>query len=1719
MRSLLFLLASLAPLLGQVRINEVMASNTRTFADITDFEDYPDWIELHNPSTSAADIGGFYLSDDPEDPYRWQFPTEASIPAGGYLLIMADGHDANIGEDHERDYWPSGDFTTEKYHSNFSLSAEGESVVLTSVEGTSTNNLITLGSTWSYLDDGSAQTTQWRGRFFDDSAWAAGPAPLGYEDDEVTEISYGGNRDDRHITSYFRHSFTVADPDTFETLLLSLQVDDSAAIYLNGNEILRHNLPSGDLDYLTRALTPASPPEEADFHDYTLSPEFLVSGTNVLAVEVHQIHETSIDMRLDLSLKGGTYTGVTTVDSITYTQQITDVPLARAPTDPSLWVNLDRGTPGEANAGNKVSDLRATSTSVNIAPAGGLYPESQEITLSSDAGEIRYTLDGREPLSNDLLYTDSFTVDSPTVVRARVFESGKVPGEIITQTFLIGEEFNGMPVLSITAEPETLFGDDIGIYLNEHEEDIGVGPAVYKGKDAPGHLEFFPNDGSEGFAVNGGIRMGGENNWAGHFQRAMNFITRGKYGDDALKYDLFPGSKIPIFTALTIREGGDDYGRARLTDPIFDVIAKDRLEVETNKLRAATVFINGEYWGHYNIRDRWDENWFFQHYGVNNGEYDHVRFEGTSSTSLSLENGSFDEWLDFHGFIRSNDLSDPAVWAFVESRIDLESFMDFVVAESWGNNSSWSGNREVWKPHRAGSKWRWFIPDMDRTFAGGGSNVLSSMISGEQTLRYLIDNDNFKGLLAQRFAAHNASTFTSDRIHSIIDELGAIPRQEMDRTDARWSGAPSEESYLSSLESMKDYASDREVELLEEVADSLDQDDPVDLILDVRGGFGSFRIQGVEVPVGTLAVFPNIETTIEALPAPGYRFDSWIGVTGPQETSFNLSSSHLIVAQFVPTGSGSLGGELTENTTLVANTSYAIDEDLIIPAGITLTIPEGVTLEMADGQDIRVMGTLLMNGTEGNEVTVQGRFGNTWGGLSFENPTTTSSLSHVIVRDATQGDNPVTYPSAISGLNASLDLEFLDIGSSRGPLFFRGGSLSLRDSMIDIPLTGDGINVKQGQAETIRCTLTGNDAPDTDAIDYDGVVNGVIRDCRIYNFRGFNSDGIDTGEQCVNVLLEGNTLFFNSDKGVSVGQGSTVVMRNNLIVGSLQGVGIKDEGSTVLVDQNTFVDCAEGVAVFEKNFGSGGSTATITNTIFSACQEPVTVDSFSTVTISYSLSDTLVLLGNANLSAYPLFIDSTSSDYGLMPESPAIDAGDPNHANDPDGTRADIGALYSYNPDDYPFSDEDTVVINEILANSGDAPDWIELHNRSADDINISGWFLSDDGSDLLKYRIPSGTTISAGGYLAFFEDSNFGVDSLDPNRLTGFALSDTGETLHLTSAEDDQATGYSHSEDYGPSFEGESIGYYYKSSSDSYNFVTQSIPTQAAENSTPKVGPIAISEIMYHPAEDGDAEYIELLNISDEAVTLFDFERNLAWRISNGVDIELPAISPITLESGQRIILTRNTDSFADEFMPPAGIQIFEWLSGRLSNGGETLQLDRPGPPDDSGSVTYVRVDRVNYDNDSPWDIGADGTGLSLTRVIEGDYGNDFANWVAASPTPEGFDPRATFVEWALAAGVTDPNADPDGDGRSNLFEYAFDSDPASFDSFDLINLGFADGNVTASFESAILKPGLIVELQRSVDLDQWETTATQAGPDIREVILAEEERTFFRLRILQGP
>jgi len=336
------------------------------------------------------------------------------------------------------------------------------------------------------------------------------------------------------------------------------------------------------------------------------------------------------------------------------------------------------------------------------------------------------------------------------------------------------------------------------------------------------------------------------------------------------------------------------------------------------------------------------------------------------------------------------------------------------------------------------------------------------------------------------------------------------------------------------------------------------------------------------------------------------------------------------------------------------------------------------------------------------------------------------------------------------------------------------------------------------------------------------------------------------------------------------------------------------------------------------------------------------------------------------------------------------------------------------------------VVINEVLAHShAEASDWIELYNTTGTAIDIGGWFLSDSKDALFKYEITIGTTIGPYDYLVLYEDLHFGNMNDAGSHIT-FALSENGDQLYLSSAENGVLTGYQAIEDFGASQTGVSFGRYYKSSTGNYNFVAMEQNTPGTENSYPKVGPIVISEIMYNPDWPFDSlypndqyEYIELQNISPDTVTLYDSETGEPWKFTDGIEFVFPTDAPATIPAGGFLLLVKKPEAFSWRYpnVLPLGTPygaaeiILGPYDGNLSNSGERLELSMPGDVDTEGTRHYIRIDRVNYSDGSHpencpggidfWPTEVDGQGASLTRKNATEYGNGLDNWIAAQPSP----------------------------------------------------------------------------------------------------------------------
>lgn len=181
--------------------------------------------------------------------------------------------------------------------------------------------LIAAGTSWKYLDNGSNQGTAWYGTGFSDAAWASGNSQLGYGDgDEATVVSYGPNSGAKYITTYFRKTITVADASLFTNYTLNVKRDDGVIVYINGTEKYRNNMPTGTVTYTTAASTTCSD-DGAGFQTATLAAGSLITGSNVIAVEMHQVNGTSSDISFDLSLIGNPAGGGATLTRGPYLQK------------------------------------------------------------------------------------------------------------------------------------------------------------------------------------------------------------------------------------------------------------------------------------------------------------------------------------------------------------------------------------------------------------------------------------------------------------------------------------------------------------------------------------------------------------------------------------------------------------------------------------------------------------------------------------------------------------------------------------------------------------------------------------------------------------------------------------------------------------------------------------------------------------------------------------------------------------------------------------------------------------------------------------------------------------------------------------------------------------------------------------------------------------------------------------------------------------------------------------------------------------------------------------------------------------------------------------------------------------------------------------------------------------------------------------------------------
>ena len=315
---------------------------------------------------------------------------------------------------------------------------------------------------------------------------------------------------------------------------------------------------------------------------------------------------------------------------------------------------------------------------------------------------------------------------------------------------------------------------------------------------------------------------------------------------------------------------------------------------------------------------------------------------------------------------------------------------------------------------------------------------------------------------------------------------------------------------------------------------------------------------------------------------------------------------------------------------------------------------------------------------------------------------------------------------------------------------------------------------------------------------------------------------------------------------------------------------------------------------------------------------------------------------------------------------------------------------------DDPSPTFDTVWITEVLTHT-DLPlvDAIELHNPTGNNVNVGNWFLTDERNTPIKFRIAPDTVIPAGGYRVFTE-ADFNTT---PGSGLSFSLSSHGEQVYLFAADSNgNLLGFSDGFNFRAAENGVTFGRHTTSIGE-VQYPAQVSRSLGIANLGPRVGPVVINEIRYHPT-NGKAEFIELKNITSNPVPLYDpsFPIN-RWRL-NGVGFDFPegieiSANGLIVVSGNDPNIFRTSNSIGQE------VQVLGPFLGLLQDSGERLQLERPDTPDVGSAgeviVPYIVVDEVRYNDKAPWPVNADGSGPSLERIQFSVYGNDPVNWRAS--------------------------------------------------------------------------------------------------------------------------
>ena len=602
------------------------------------------------------------------------------------------------------------------------------------------------------------------------------------------------------------------------------------------------------------------------------------------------------------------------LDSLTFPEVPQNISYGRLVDGGDEWGLFAASSPGASN--NNQPQL--LNESVEFSHSGGHYSEPIMLALSVNdpTANIYYTLDGTTPTDQSILYNGSVSVANTKVVKARAIKSGFVSLNAQSEFFIINEP-SQLPILNVQSDPDNFWGDENGIYVRGTNGLIlwcnSQSNNWNRDWERPCELTYITADGSPGFKVDAGMKIGGACS-RNLKQKSLNFFMRSKeYGTEKIDYPIFSDQNINEYRRFKIRNGGTDWIEMLFRDAMNAVILDKTVDLDLMDYQPVRVYFNGEFWGIHGAREMFNKYYIESHHGADPDNID-LLGDPYGNGSIARE-GDFERYNEMRNFVSNNTLINDDNYAMMETFLDLHQYINYHIAQVYLANYDWPANNvRIWRDRNNG-KFRWLLFDTDAStgfqdWTGEGENDIATpqhntiahamntanignwpnSPGSTYLFRQMMNNADFKSEYIQRLCTFRELIFTPDRVLPMVDSLENLLLPEMDRHINHWlgnddlgDGTPSGGSvaqWQTHVQEYRDFFDQRSTAILPIFQNHFNLNGRYNLTFGYdETTTGDIVIHGneMEVPFNYQGeYFQNLPIKIKAIPHEGYFFSHWL---------------------------------------------------------------------------------------------------------------------------------------------------------------------------------------------------------------------------------------------------------------------------------------------------------------------------------------------------------------------------------------------------------------------------------------------------------------------------------------------------------------------------------------------------------------------------------------------------------------------------------------------------------------------------------------------------------------------------------------------------------------------------------------------------------------------------------------------------------------------------